>query len=72
MRMWCAFADWLPMLTWSRGYGRRALTSDLSAAAVVTLLIMVGFIVLPRVLDWAAQGLAVVGSLLDFGSFART
>ena len=32
--------DWLPILHWSRGYHRSTLTGDLTAAAVVTLLLI--------------------------------
>lgn len=33
-------SDWFPVLRWSRGYGRRELSSDLTAATVVTLLLI--------------------------------
>ncbi|MBA4260857.1 MAG: sodium-independent anion transporter [Comamonadaceae bacterium] len=32
--------DWFPVLHWARGYNRSALSSDLTAAAVVTLLLI--------------------------------
>ncbi len=33
-------SDWFPILRWGPGYGREALTADLTAAAVVTLLLI--------------------------------
>ena len=34
------WADWFPILRWSRGYGRQQLAGDATAAAVVTLLLI--------------------------------
>ncbi|WP_058616385.1 SulP family inorganic anion transporter [Tepidimonas taiwanensis] len=35
-----AWSDWFPVLRWARGYGRGQLGGDLTAAAVVTLLLI--------------------------------